>query len=79
MNKYAGAPRRRPVELFFRRWGGAQEARARRRDLPEVFEGRVDVEAAAVHVSDIGGRQLHLRDGQTCPVILGQKKRDGDP
>lgn len=50
--------------------------RVSRETLPEVFEGRVDVKAAAVHVLNIGSRQFHFRDGQTCFVVLrGQKKR----
>lgn len=77
---------RRSVSLLncFRGWGRRQEARARRSNaslanIPEVFEGRVDVEAAAVHVSNIGSRQFHFGDGQTCSVILrGQKTTDTD-
>lgn len=39
-------------------------------DIPEVFEGRVDFKAPAVHVSDVGSGQFHFSDSQPSFVIL---------
>lgn len=44
-------------------------------DLPEVLEGRVNVKAPAVHVSNVGGGQLHFGDGQACFVILARAEQ----
>lgn len=64
LNKYAGVLQCQPVELF-QRTGETRgsESSPIKANLPEVFEGRVDVKAAAVHISDIGSRQFHIGDG----------------
>lgn len=43
-------------------------------DVPEVLEGGVDVEAPAVHISDVGSGQFHLSNGQAGFVILEKHK-----
>ena len=44
-------------------------------DVPEVLEGRVYIEAPAVHISDIGSSQFHFSDSQTCFIILKKQKK----
>lgn len=39
-------------------------------DIPEVLEGCVDVKVPAVHISNVGSGQFHLRNRQTGFIIL---------
>lgn len=44
-------------------------------NIPEVLEGRVNVKAPAVHVSNVGGGQLDFGNGQARFIILGRAEQ----